>query len=112
VLDGKDRDGTSFYSAEGEDDEYGEEGEDDLEGDLRMQEIIDKLDPDTRKRFEEGEIGIEDLKGLGLIPEDFDIEGESYGDEGALYDSEEGEAENGEQEEGGVKRQKGDNNGE
>jgi len=71
-----------------------------------MQEIIDKLDPDTRKRFEEGEIGIEDLKGLGLIPEDFNVEGESYEHEG--YGSEEGEEEKGEEEEGGTKRLKDD----
>jgi len=97
VLDGKDRDGISFMSMDGEED-YGEEGEFDLENDIKMQEIIEKLDPETRQRFEDGEIGIEDLKALGLIPQDFD--GESYG----AYGSEEGEAENGEPEEGGDKR--------
>jgi len=98
VLDGKDRDGTSFISFD--DDEYGEEGEFDMENDFKMQEIIDKLDPETRKRFEEGQIGIEDLKALGLISNDFENDGDSYGG----YGSEEGEAENGEPEEGGEKR--------
>lgn len=99
ILDGKTRDGESMMSFEGDED-YGEEGEFDAENDLRMQEIIDKLDPETRKRFEDGEIGIEDLKGLGLIPDDFDLE--SYGG----YGSEEGEAENDESQENGAKRQK------
>ena len=99
ILDGKTRDGESYLSLDGEED-YGEEGEFDTENDLRMQEIIEKLDPETRKRFEDGEIGIEDLKGLGLIPDDFDID--SYGG----YGSEEGEAENEESQETGVKRQK------
>jgi hypothetical protein len=88
-----------YLSNEGEED-YGEEGEFDTENDFRMQEIIDKLDPETRKRFEDGEIGIEDLKGLGLIPDDFEIG--SYDE----YGSEEGEAENEESQENGVKRQK------
>lgn len=109
VLDGKDRDGGSYSSVEN--DEYGEEGEFDIENDFQMQEIIEKLDPDTRKRFEDGEIGIEDLKGLGLIPEDLDVDG-SYGDEEGLFDDEEGEAEGEEPVEGGVKRHKGDDEAE
>lgn len=104
ILDGKDKDGESHMSLEGDD--YGEEGEFDVEGDLRMNEIIEKLDPDTRKRFEDGEIGIDDLKGLGLIPADFEVE--SYGDE--MFASEEGEAEL-EDEEAGNKRQKADDEG-
>lgn len=101
ILDGKTRDGESYMSFEGEDD-YGEEGEFDTENDLRMQEIIDKLDPETRKRFEDGEIGLEDLKGLGLIPDDFDIGSYSFAG------SEEGEAEHEESQENGTKRQKKD----
>ena len=90
VLDGKDRDGQSFISFEA--DEYGEEGEEDMEEDEQMQAIMDKLDPDTRKRFEAGEIGVEDLKGLGILDPDFKLDDDSeYGAE--IYGSEEGEAE-------------------
>lgn len=70
---------------------------------------MEKLDPETRKRFEAGEINVDDLKGMGLIPQEFDVDA-SYGD---IYGSEEGEAENGDpDEEGGNKRQKKDDEGE
>jgi hypothetical protein len=39
VLDGKDKEGGSYISFDGED--YGEEGEFDVEGDLKMHEIIE-----------------------------------------------------------------------
>jgi hypothetical protein len=48
VLDGKDRDGTSYISHDNDDDEYGEEGEFDIDDDMQLQEIINKLDPETR----------------------------------------------------------------
>lgn len=61
-----------------------------------MDEILKNLDPETKEKFEKGELGIDDLKGMGLIASD--VEGDdSYGDaEGeenvdALYGSEEGE---------------------
>ena len=76
-----------------------------MNNDLAIQEIIDKLDPDTKKRFEDGEIGIDDLKGLGLIPEDLEDDFlEDYG--------EEGEDEQSGSENQGLKKQKMDKEGE
>ena len=39
-----------------------------------LHEIIKNLDPETKQRFENGELSLDDLKGLGLA------EDESYGD--------------------------------
>jgi hypothetical protein len=76
-----------------------------MNNDLAIQEIIDKLDPDTKKRFEDGEIGIDDLKGLGLIPDDDEDDFlEDYG--------EEGEEEQSGSENQGLKKQKMDQEGE
>lgn len=83
VLDGHDRDGNSFISDD--EDDYGEEGEMDME-EGKLQEIIANLDPETKKKFEAGELGLEDLKGMGLVDDsygDLDEEGEdeAYGPE-------------------------------
>ena len=96
ILDGHDRDGNSFLS---EDDEmYGEEGE--FEDDEGLLETIKNLDPETRKKFEAGELSMEDLKGLGILGD-----AEEYGDSDDLNDNEYGSEEEGETE------QKGDENG-
>ena len=84
VLDGKDRDDNSFYSDDLE--ELDEEGEAE-----QLEEIINNLDPETREKFEKGELNEEDLRGMGLIPMAGD---ESYGDE------DDDEADYGDEEEG------------
>ena len=78
VLDQADQDNQSFYSDDFED--MNEEGE------AEMEEIIKNLDPETREKFEKGELNEEDLKGMGLLPFGDD---ESYGD--ADYGDESGE---------------------
>lgn len=68
------------------------------------EEMLEKLDPEMRKKVESGELGYEDLKALGVIPADDD-----YGDE-EDFAGEEGEEEKSENinggEEGGDKKQK------
>ena len=66
------------------DDDYGEEGELDMDNNQALEDVIANLDPDTRKRFEAGELSLEDLKGMGLAEDsygDMDEEGEEEGDE-------------------------------
>lgn len=90
VLDGKNRDGDSVVSSEDDyGDEYGEEGEAEQEA---LAEILNNLDPETRKRYEAGEISRDEIIALGL--DDMD----DYG--------EEGEDEISDSEEAGEKRQK------
>ena len=56
MLDGHDRDGNSFISDE---DDYGEEeGEHDLEEEEKLQSVIERLDDETRRRFEAGELDL------------------------------------------------------
>ena len=75
TLDGKDRDGEYVLS----EDEYGDEGgELDLEDDLELQQMLSKLDPEMKQKFENGEFDLDELKGLGLVPESDD----DYGEEG------------------------------
>jgi hypothetical protein len=66
------------------------------------EEMLEKLDPEMRKKVESGELGYEDLKALGVIPADDD-----YGDE-EDFAGEEGEEEKSENinggEEGGDKK--------
>ena len=84
-----------------EDDElYGEEGE--FEGDEHLLETINNLDPETKKKFEAGELSMDDLRGLGILGEGDQFGEEDYGSE------EEGELEqNGdENEESAHKKQK------
>jgi hypothetical protein len=92
VLDGKNKEGQSVGMGDMED--YGEEGEFEQE---QMKETSDNLGPDTRKKFENGELSVEDLKGLGLLAD-------SYGSEDFM--DEQGEEE--QSEEGGEKRAKTD----
>jgi len=90
ILDGRDREDVSFYSDDVDD--YGEEGEHELH------DILNRLDPETRERVENGEIDIEELREMGLMPGG-DDEGDEYGDlddfgeEGELEMDEEGEEE-------------------
>ena len=37
--------------------------------------MINRLDPETKKKFENGELSLDDLRGMGIIPES------DYGDE-------------------------------
>ena len=78
ILDMKDKDNQSFYSDEFED--MDEEGE----HEQGLAQLIENLDPETREKFEKGELNEEDLIGLGLI------DGEDYSFDEA--GSEEGEA--------------------
>lgn len=81
VLDSKDQDGQSFYSDDI--DEYGEMGESEMNDNesAALKQILEKLDPETRERFENGELGEEELEQLGLINND-----ESYGEENFVDD--------------------------
>ena len=88
VLDGYDRDGASFCS----DDDMDEMGEYDVEDEFG--DMLKDLDPETRKKVENGELSIEELETMGLLKKD-----EDYGSE-----SEDGESENTE----GNKRQRKD----
>jgi len=83
ILDGHDRDDQSFFS-----DEYGEEGEDDLD-DM----VLKNLDPETKKKFKNGEIGIDELREMGLTEDDlsdYDEEGEFEMEEGGESEKDEG----------------------
>ena len=74
MLDGHDRDGNSFISDE---DDYGdEEGEHDQEEEEKLQSVIERLDDETRRRFEAGELDLKDLIGMGLVQDS------DYGEEG------------------------------
>lgn len=75
--------GKSVYS---EEDDDMEEGEFDMDG-MFDDEMIAKLDPETRKKVENGELGYEELKAMGLLVGEGD-----YGDEEDFL-AEEGEEE-------------------
>lgn len=56
--------------------------------------MLERLDPEIRKKFENGELGPEDLRGMGLIPdEDDEYYDEMFAEEG---EDEKDENENGE----------------
>lgn len=80
-MDGKDRDNNSFCSEDN--DEYGEEGEYE-----QLNDILNKLDPETRQRVENGEIDLEELQAMGLLAGEEDG---SYGDDQDADYGEEGE---------------------
>jgi hypothetical protein len=61
VLDGKTRDGESFYS-----EEQDEEGELEMLEDDYAQNIIANMDEETKRRFENGELSDGELKEMGL----------------------------------------------
>ena len=63
------------------------------EEDQYAMEIIKNLDPETRDKFENGELSVDDLKGLGILKEGDSMD--DYGEEGELeQDSEENSEEN------------------
>ena len=80
VLDGKNKAGESVDGSEDDYGDYGEEGEAEQE---MLQEILNNLDPETRKRFEAGEISKDEVIALGLGDAD------DYGEEGEDEVSEE-----------------------
>jgi len=81
VLDCKTKEGEEMFDTS--DDDYGEEGE----NELFDHEILQKLDPETREKYLNGELSMEEMKNLGLI-DDFD-----FGEEGEFEMEEEGEDE-------------------
>ena len=81
---------------------YGEE-EGEYEHGEQLLETINNLDPETKKKFEAGELSMDDLKGLGILG-DAEEYGEEYGSD------EEGEAEqNGDENGSAHKKQKKEN---
>jgi len=97
VLDGMTKDGEEVEVSSDENEDYGEEGEDDMDGELDA-EILNKLDPEMRQKFEDGELNSQDLAalGFGAIGEEGEIEQDEgdYGEEGeAEGDDDDGEDE-------------------
>ena len=68
---------------------YGEEGE--FEHDEELLATINNLDEETRKKFENGELSMDDLKGLGILPADAEDYGDEYDEEGEAESEEIGE---------------------
>lgn len=79
MLDGYDRDGASFLSA----DDMDEMGEYDIEDEFG--DMLKDLDPETRKKVENGEMGIDELEAMGLLKKE-----EDYGSESGEEDQSEG----------------------
>ena len=95
ILDGHDEDNISVSDDSEDEDEMGEEGE--LE--MMDTEILNKLDPETREKFEKGELSIEELEKLGLTT----FGAMDYGDEEGEFEVEDYGSED---EEGGEKKPK------
>jgi uncharacterized membrane protein len=91
ILDGHDEDNISVSDDSEDDDEMDEEGE----MEMMDQEIFQNMDPETKRKFEAGEISLEELEKMGILG--FDDE---YGEEGEL------ELDEDEDEEGGEKKAK------
>ena len=91
ILDGHDEDNISVSDDSEDDDEMDEEGE----MEMMDQEIFQNMDPETKKKFENGEISLEELEKMGIIGFNDD-----YGEEGEL------ELDEDEDEEGGEKKAK------
>ena len=86
VLDFKNKEGDEEFDSS--EDDYGdEEGEFDMMG-SEQREIIENLDPETKEKYLNGDMSLEEMKALGLIGGMDD-----YGEEGELEMDEEGEAE-------------------
>lgn len=73
ILDGHDEDNISVSDDSEDDDEMDEEGE----MEMMDQEIFQNMDPETRRKFEAGEISLEELEKMGILGFDDD-----YGEEG------------------------------
>ncbi len=76
ILDGHDEDNISVSDDSEDDEEMDEEGE----MEMMDHELIKDMDPETRKRFENGELSLEELQKMGITTFD---EGE-YGEEGEV----------------------------
>lgn len=92
ILDGQNKEGMSVMS---EDDEDEEEGEFDLEQVMGDQVFMNSLDPETREKLKNGELDEDDLRGLGMVPDDFDDEGGEGGEMEFAEDEFDGEEEGG-----------------
>jgi len=73
VLDGHDEDNISVSDDSEDELDDGEEGE----MELMDNDLLKDLDPETRKKFENGELSLEELEKLGIATFDDD-----YGEEG------------------------------
>ena len=107
ALDGYDKDGESVMLDE--DNDYDEEGEFDLED---LEEKLKVLDPELRKKYEDGHMEIEEMRQLGLVPaflDEFDLEegGEDEVDEnGDMAEGELGKRQRDEEtDDGGAKKE-------
>lgn len=73
MLDGHDEDNISVSDDSEDELDDGEEGE----MELMDNDLLKDLDPETRKKFENGELSLEELEKLGIATFDDD-----YGEEG------------------------------
>ena len=89
ILDCHDEDNISVSDDSEDDDEMDEEGE----MELMDNELFANMDPEIRKKFENGEISMEELEKMGIANFDDD-----YGEEGEAeeYDAEDDAEEGGE----------------
>lgn len=77
ALDGKDKDGGSVDIVD--DDDYGaEDGELEIED---FEERLAALDPELRKRYEAGEMDMDEMRDLGLLPDFEIVDAEEGGEE-------------------------------
>ena len=99
ILDGHDEDNISV-SDDSEDDEDADE-----EGEMEMMdhELIKDMDPETRRKFENGDLSLEELEKMGIA-----TFADDYGEEGELEQSYDGEEDSDQQ--GGEKKHKHDGN--
>ena len=86
ILDGHDEDNISVSDDSEDDSEMDEEGE----MEMMDNELFANMDPETRKKFEAGEISLEELEKMGIMA--FDDE---YGEEGE-HEQDESDEEGGE----------------
>ncbi len=76
-----------------DDEDLGEEGEFDFDDEIDQEELMKRLDPEMREKFEKGEMTLDDLKAIGLADGDllFGEGGEEELDEGEYGDEQDGE---------------------
>ena len=91
VLDGKDKDNQSIVSDSDEEEEYGEENEHEQDEQLDIpQYILDKLDPEIKEKYDNGELSQDQL--LQFLNNADDLaDGDEEGE--FDFDDEEGELE-------------------
>ena len=81
ILDGHDEDNISVSDDSEDDEDMDEEGE----MEMMDNDLLANMDPETRKKFENGEISLEELEKMGIMAFD------DYGEEGELEQDEEDE---------------------